>query len=124
MADRRDPLAVRNAASQEATDTELADRAPGEGLAKAEMQGLRTRLGVLAVVLLSTAIDAVFMVAWVALQLVAHRALEWLGTLPAGDQLVVLVFRVGFAVSTLAVVGTYVIRDVLISVPRIWKQAK
>jgi hypothetical protein len=93
-------------------------RAAGAGT---ELRELGSRLTMLAVFLLSTAIDLVFLVMWVGLHRAMQPVFRWLGTLNGLDGLTLNVIKIVFTVSTLGVIVTYILKDFLVTVERIWR---
>jgi hypothetical protein len=90
-------------------------------LRKAEFRALRDRLTVLGVALLSILIDLAFLVVWLAVLQLARAMFDQLSGHSRSAAIVYQILEVVSIGSTLVVVVAYVVRDVMLSVQRIWK---
>jgi hypothetical protein len=88
--------------------------------ASEEWHALGTRLQMLAVFLASAAIDLLFLALWVVVHRVVDLGIDRLGELEALDAFTLNVIRVFFTVSTLTVIGSYTVWDLLNTIRRIW----
>ncbi len=90
---------------------------PGE-----ELRGSWTRLKRLSVFALGLAIDLMFLGVWLVLQQSAHWLFDRIGELPGVVTIFRIVLELLFDGATLAVVGAYVVRDVVLTVKKIWRR--
>ncbi len=87
-----------------------------------EWRALVNRLRFLSIVLLSVAVDLVFVALWLFVHHIAGYALRWLGGLEFVDELPLHVFRWVSSGSTLIVILVYVVRDLTRSVRQMWSR--
>jgi hypothetical protein len=85
-----------------------------------EWHALRFRLGMLMVFLASAAIDLIFLALWIVVHQLVDGWVNKLGELQTLDAFTVNVIRVFFTISTLTVIGSYTIWDLIHTVRRIW----
>jgi uncharacterized membrane protein (DUF485 family) len=71
--------------------------------------------------LFGVAIDLSFLIIWVILQKLASYAFEWLGELTGMTQVFRKTMEYVFDGATLALVVTYVARDLWLSAHRLWR---
>ncbi len=90
-------------------------------LRRAEFRALGNRLTVLGVALLSILIDLAFVGLWLGMQHLARAAFDLLSPHSSLEELVYGTVEVISIGSTLVVVAAYVLRDLVLSVRRIWK---
>jgi hypothetical protein len=84
-----------------------------------ELRELGSRLATLALILINTAVDLLFLVLWIGLHRVMQPVFRWLGTLEGLDGLTLTVIKVTFTVSTLGVIVAFTLQDLYLALKRI-----
>jgi len=89
--------------------------------ASGELHALGFRVRKLAVFLMSAAIDLLFLVLWASVHRLAQFGFDRAGKLTGLDQLTLAVLQGFFTVSTLVIIGVYVVWDVIQAIRGIWR---
>jgi hypothetical protein len=107
------------------SDSAMSSQAPASPAVNsadvANLHDLQTRLKIFGSVLLAVVIDVGFLVAWVVIQQLLHYAVKLLGELSGMTEALLRGMEYLFDGAMFVVVAAYVVRDVWVSVCRIWR---
>jgi hypothetical protein len=126
-----DPVGCRHRDDSGVAYFALSEQAAAEGeergfdrpneltLAKQDLRSLASRMFWFAVVLLGAIVDTAFLSGWIALYKISTRVFDWLGTVDGLNGLVLGIIQFVFEMSTLILVLTYVVVDLVHGTERI-----
>jgi hypothetical protein len=86
-----------------------------------EVKGLLRRLGLFALLLLGAVIDLAFIGVWIILHQWANHWFDQVGSLPRITHIDKQIMEIMFDGATLTLLAAYVVRDLYLSVRRLWR---